>query len=174
MAVSPTFFNQLDVRLDASRRERVRTATYLYNHSAEPAKPLREEKSYWFEPWERHNFTGFKRYSDFSDDAASLIMKPYVFSALAVYEAQKFFLCFPAAVVQVVKLSPTGLANKLFDMLEAVVVGVACVAMATIEFYLQAASLAVRLAITGLNFIGLEPPLPKNSDMTDAEHILAP
>ncbi len=172
MAVSTTFFEQLNVRLDESKQERERTATYLYNHCAEPTKPLRVDKSHWLEPWKRHNFTGFKRYSDFSDDAASLIIKPYIFSALAVYEAQKFFLCFPAAAAQVVKLSPTGFANKLIDMLEAVAVGVFCFAMATIEFYLQAASLVMRLAITGLNFIGLEPPLPQNPDMTDAEHVL--
>ncbi|MCH9755840.1 MAG: hypothetical protein K0U37_01445 [Gammaproteobacteria bacterium] len=171
MPSSQSFFDQLGARLRASHTERSVEGTYLYNHYGEPSQPLNNANAHWFNYSKRFNqadFSAFKSYSAFSDDVTSLIMKPYIYSALAAYEVQKFMLCFPAALAQAVKLSPTGVANKLVDMVEAVVASIVLTSMAAIELYLQVASLAVRLCVTGLNVLGVDTTKVRSADVDDS------
>ncbi len=165
MPTQQSFFKQLDTRLSESQEQRLITATYLYNHYGEPSTLLTDKKANWFEPWKRANVSAFKGWNDFSDDTTSLIMKPYVWSALVAYEAQKFFLCMPAAVAQIAKLSPTGFVNKLADMFEAVVASVVLAFAASSELYMQIASLVMRTAITGAKAVGVD--LPQIADVID-------
>lgn len=164
MAVQTTFFQQLDERLSESQFERSRTATYLYNHYGEPSRLLTQHNAHWFNPVRRAQFSGFKNWAAFSDDATSLLLKPAVWSALAAYEVQKFWLSLAAALAQVIKLSPTGFVNKVVDMAEAFVASIVLTLFATLEFYMQFASLVMRTALTGLNAVGVQLPLSQDKE----------
>ncbi len=164
-----TFFKQLDEHLAESQLERSRSATYLFNHYGEPARLLTAQNAHWFEPWKRAKFSGFKSWSAFSDDATAILLKPAVWSAIAAYEVQKFWLSLAAAMAQVVKLSPTGVVNKVIDMAEAFVASVVLAIFATLEFYMQLASLVTRTAMTGLNAVGVKLPLAEESKEDEAD-----
>ena len=156
----PSFFNQfedqIEERLNRSNRMRSETATALYNYYGEPDQPLDPDTTYW-RPWMRQaDFSPFRNYRDFSDDMTSLILKPYVLSALAAYEVAKLGLCLPGLLTQVIKGSPTGCLNKAVDAIECLVATTVLTFMASLELYLQIASLVIRLGATVLNGLGCD------------------
>ncbi|MCH9689979.1 MAG: hypothetical protein K0U24_05365 [Gammaproteobacteria bacterium] len=158
MPVNPTFFQTQTIQTHfiQSAQERSNTATYLYNQYAKPAQPIDPAHAHWFQPWFRGDFNAFRSVSDFSDDLKSLIMKPFIFTALIAYETLKFALCIPALLANLV--SPTNVVTTLLDMVETVLATMVLTLMEAIELPLQIGSLAIRIGITAFNVFGIEPP----------------
>ncbi|MDF1646377.1 MAG: hypothetical protein P1U61_05295 [Legionellaceae bacterium] len=166
MPANQTFFQQLKGHLSESQQERSRMATYLYNHYGEPHQKMMSSNAHWFSPSGRADFSAFRAYSGFSDDMTGLILKPYIFSTLAANEVQKFRLSFLAALTQVIKFSPTGFANKLVDMAEALIATFVLATLAAVETLLQVGSLVARLGLTAMSTVGFDVPVAKEAVVT--------
>lgn len=166
-------------RLISSGMRRSETATDWYNRYAKPSENMTEENANWFNPFARRCFESYQAQPEplnaFVDDVKSLIMKPCIFLALAMYEEITFFLSLASFAVQLVTLSPQGMGDALVDTAEAAIAHYLIEGYVAVELVLQVGSFLIRSGLSLGELMGIGGSEVENATASEEEttgHIL--
>lgn len=137
-------------RFNEIHHERSELAAHLFNRWAIPQARFKAEPKdmHLFRPHLRGKFYGFEDFSDFGNDLRCLILKPYIFYALGLWEGVLLFGDIMSLPLNLFTTSPGDAFYKLCDAVQSYAVNLACQLMSTLEVFLQLGSLAMRTGLT--------------------------
>jgi|GEM_PF-4360516 len=137
-------------RFHEIHHERSELAAHLFNRWAIPQARFKAEPKdmHLFRPHLRGKFYGFEDFSDFGNDLRCLILKPFIFYALGLWEGVLFVGDIMSVPLNFFTASPGDAFFKLCDAVQSYVVNLVCQLMSTLEVFLQLGSLAMRTGLT--------------------------